>query len=183
MAASSCGEVAACWIRVPTENVKQKMQAGVYPTTRQALSGIIGSKGWRGFYVGYTSTIMREIPFSFIQFPIYETLKKKGAETRGRPLQPFESAFCGSIGGGVSAAITTPFDVIKTHLMIGARRERGAIHWNNRRDSENMAGRGHQHVLPRRCSTDCLDRARGLCILWFVRDREAHAGRESIARG
>jgi solute carrier family 25 S-adenosylmethionine transporter 26 len=119
MAASSCGEVAACWIRVPTENVKQKMQAGVYPTTRQALSGIIGSKGWRGFYVGYTSTIMREIPFSFIQFPIYETLKKKGAETRGRPLQPFESAFCGSIGGGVSAAITTPFDVIKTHLMIG----------------------------------------------------------------
>mmetsp|Transcript_9362 Transcript_9362/g.21787 ORF Transcript_9362/g.21787 Transcript_9362/m.21787 type:complete len:338 (+) Transcript_9362:260-1273(+) len=123
MAASSCGEVVACWIRVPTENVKQKMQAGIYPTTRAALNGIVGSKGWRGFYVGYGSTIMREIPFSFIQFPIYETLKKRGAQHRGRALQPFESALCGSVGGGVSAAITTPFDVIKTHLMIGRDRQ------------------------------------------------------------
>lgn len=35
------GEAAACLVRVPTENVKQKMQAGMYRTTREAVMGII----------------------------------------------------------------------------------------------------------------------------------------------
>ncbi|KAJ1494438.1 Sadenosylmethionine mitochondrial carrier protein pu [Baffinella frigidus] len=109
----------ACLVRVAPVDFSQPVNFS-HLSTFHTLSTF---QGWRGFYVGYGSTIMREIPFSFIQFPIYETLKKRGAQHRGRALQPFESALCGSVGGGVSAAITTPFDVIKTHLMIGRDRQ------------------------------------------------------------
>jgi solute carrier family 25 S-adenosylmethionine transporter 26 len=33
-------------------------------------------KGVAGFYTGYMTTVAREIPFVFIQFPLYEGLKK-----------------------------------------------------------------------------------------------------------
>jgi solute carrier family 25 S-adenosylmethionine transporter 26 len=66
MTASSCGEVAACLVRVPTENIKQKMQAGQYNTTMECIRGV-AKDGPAGFYRGYFTTVAREIPFSFIQ--------------------------------------------------------------------------------------------------------------------
>jgi solute carrier family 25 S-adenosylmethionine transporter 26 len=120
MASSAVGEVAACWIRVPTENIKQKMQAGMYTNTSECLRGIYRQGRVQGFYRGYSATVMREIPFSFIQFPIYEMLKKRWAQWQGSEVVPLQSAVCGSIGGGISAAITTPLDVVKTRMMLGA---------------------------------------------------------------
>jgi solute carrier family 25 S-adenosylmethionine transporter 26 len=60
MASSACGEVAACWIRVPTENIKQKMQAGMYEKTSDCLRAIAktGRVGYSGFYRGYTGNAM-----------------------------------------------------------------------------------------------------------------------------
>lgn len=52
MIASSVGETIACLARVPTENVKQKQQAGVYPTLKTAVKGIHGARGIGGFYMG-----------------------------------------------------------------------------------------------------------------------------------
>jgi len=104
MASSACGEVAACWIRVPTENIKQKMQAGLYNNTTDCLRAIARSGSWgSGFYKGYTATVSREIPFSFIQFPIYETLKKQWSEWQDSEVTPIQSAVCGSIGVSVRA--------------------------------------------------------------------------------
>jgi solute carrier family 25 S-adenosylmethionine transporter 26 len=91
MMSSACGEVAACWIRVPTENVKQKIQAGIYPNLHECIRGISrSSKGYRAFYKGYTATVSREIPFSFIQFPIYETLKKRWSARQGSDVTPIQ---------------------------------------------------------------------------------------------
>src|ERR1700710_2468896 len=41
MLAASLGEVAACAVRVPTEVVKQRAQAGQYPSSVSALRGIL----------------------------------------------------------------------------------------------------------------------------------------------
>jgi solute carrier family 25 (mitochondrial S-adenosylmethionine transporter), member 26 len=99
MASSACGEVTACWIRVPTENIKQKMQVGQYNNTTDCLNAIARSgRAGSGFYKGYTATVSREVPFSFIQFPIYETLKKQWAQWQGSDVTPIQSAVCGSIG-------------------------------------------------------------------------------------
>lgn len=65
----------ACLVRVPTDVVKQKMQAGIDTTTMNIVGTILKTDGVRGFFNGYGITIFREIPFSFIQFPLYEQFK------------------------------------------------------------------------------------------------------------
>jgi len=116
--ASSCGEVAACLFRVPTAVVTQNMQVGAYDSFTQAVSTTYGRGGFGGFYVGYTTTVMREIPFAFIQFPLYEGLKKGWAGLQGEATSPNQGATCGSIAGAIASGITTPLDVAKTRIML-----------------------------------------------------------------
>lgn len=71
MAAASCGEIVACLIRVPVEITKQRRQAllvkpGV--SSFGILYQAFKQEGLaRGVYRGFGTTIMREVPFSFIQ--------------------------------------------------------------------------------------------------------------------
>lgn len=62
---------------------------------------------------------MREIPFSAIQFPLYEGAKKSWGKWQGHPVNSLQAALCGSVCGGFAAAVTTPLDVTKTRLMLG----------------------------------------------------------------
>jgi solute carrier family 25 S-adenosylmethionine transporter 26 len=157
MLAASAGEIAACAVRVPTEVVKQRAQAGQHGGSsvasllhilRQRSSvGVVGV--WRELYRGWGITVMREVPFTILQFPMWEALKAWGRERRvrtGRGLlgdvhvhpvgggregagpvvgevSAAESALYGSISGGVAAAVTTPLDVLKTRVMLSTRRE------------------------------------------------------------
>lgn len=81
--AASCGEVAACTVRVPTAVVTQRMQVGQYATFTEAVTKIAAENGIATFFIGFGTTVAREIPFSFIQFPIYEGLKRAIALMQG----------------------------------------------------------------------------------------------------
>jgi solute carrier family 25 S-adenosylmethionine transporter 26 len=59
---------------------------------------------------------MREIPFSSIQFPIYERLKARSL-IKKRELDIVDSIVNGGLAGGVAAFCTTPCDVVKSKLM------------------------------------------------------------------
>ncbi|KAI8348683.1 mitochondrial carrier domain-containing protein [Mortierella sp. GBAus27b] len=127
MMSASGGEIAACFVRVPTEVVKQRMQTKQYSTTVGALKAIVQNEGILGFYRGYLSTVAREIPFTCIQFPLYEYMKKTFAlATHRSKVDPWEAAICGSIAGGIAAGFTTPLDVVKTRLMLSQRNATGA---------------------------------------------------------
>ncbi|GAA6002881.1 uncharacterized protein JCM10292_001353 [Rhodotorula paludigena] len=136
MLSASSGEVAACLVRVPTEVVKQRTQTG---GSGQSGSGGGGSwavargvwarEGLRGFYRGFGSTVAREIPFTCLQFPLYERLKLFLASPSGLGRSPTgrvsdlaapEAALCGSLAGGVAAGLTTPLDVCKTRIMLAS---------------------------------------------------------------
>lgn len=119
--AASMGEVGACIVRVPTAVVTQRMQVGQYGKFSEAVTKIWAEGGLRSFYVGYGTTVAREIPFSFIQFPIYEKLKKIWAEKQGEECGPIQGATCGSAAGSVAAGLTTPLDVVKTRMMLGVK--------------------------------------------------------------
>lgn len=131
--ASSCGEVAACLVRVPTAVVTQNMQVGRYASLNQALSATYANGGLSAFYVGYGTTVAREIPFSFIQFPIYEFFKKTWSSWQGEETNPLQGATCGSAAGAIASALTTPLDVAKTRIMLeqpgegGIKRYTGAM--------------------------------------------------------
>ena len=115
------------------------MQTSTYGAGHSSLAAaqiLWTSNGIRGFYRGFGITVMREvrissnhvhwldksisqIPFTSIQFPLYELLKLRASGFLGRkPLYAHEAAICGSIAGGFAAAITTPLDVLKTRIML-----------------------------------------------------------------
>ena len=130
MIAASTGEAMACLVRVPTEVLKSKMQttahAGLGETFQLVLKethGSIISSFTGGLYRGYGITLMREIPFAMIQFPIYEQAKLYWGERQRSPVNPVQAALCGSMAGGIAAGLTTPLDVVKTRLMLGADRD------------------------------------------------------------
>ncbi|XP_042084206.1 S-adenosylmethionine mitochondrial carrier protein isoform X2 [Haplochromis burtoni] len=83
MLAASLGEVVACLIRVPTEVVKQRAQASLSSSTYNILLATLREEGVRGLYRGYGSTVLREIPFSLVQFPLWEYLKAGSTTASG----------------------------------------------------------------------------------------------------
>ncbi|GAA5834493.1 hypothetical protein JCM3766R1_005228 [Sporobolomyces carnicolor] len=134
MLSASGGEIAACMIRVPTEVVKQRSQTNT--VKGQNGSWVVAKQVWttaglRGFYRGFGSTVAREIPFTCLQFPLYERLKlvlaqHRTTSQRVSDLPAYEAALCGSLAGGVAAGLTTPLDVVKTRIMLGQNRSANA---------------------------------------------------------
>ncbi|CAI5688628.1 mitochondrial S-adenosylmethionine carrier protein [Oreochromis niloticus] len=118
MLAASLGEVVACLIRVPTEVVKQRAQASLSSSTYSILLATLREEGVRGLYRGYGSTVLREIPFSLVQFPLWEYLKTLWSSRQGHTLYSWQSAVCGAVAGAVAAFVTTPLDVAKTRIML-----------------------------------------------------------------
>lgn len=122
MAAACCGEIIACLIRVPVEIAKQRRQAMLVKSETssfQLLYQAFKNEGLtKGLYRGFGTTIMREVPFSLIQFPLWEYLKTQWEPATGLSLTPVSVAVCGAISGGIAAGLTTPLDVIKTRIML-----------------------------------------------------------------
>ncbi|NWT87947.1 SAMC protein, partial [Lanius ludovicianus] len=118
MVAASLGEVVACLIRVPSEVVKQRAQVSPSSSTLRILSHTLYHEGIQGLYRGYKSTVLREIPFSLVQFPLWESLKDLWSWKQGHVVDSWQSAVCGAFAGGFAAAVTTPLDVAKTRIML-----------------------------------------------------------------
>jgi solute carrier family 25 S-adenosylmethionine transporter 26 len=159
--ASSLGEIAACAVRVPTEVIKQRAQAGLFggssllalkdilslrhaaptsTTTTTTTSTPPAKRGYsqvfRELYRGAGITIAREIPFTVLQFTMWESMKEaygkrylRTAETASSiaetQIPASTSAMFGSVAGAIAAGLTTPLDVIKTRVMLARRGDGG----------------------------------------------------------
>mmetsp|Transcript_15611 Transcript_15611/g.20346 ORF Transcript_15611/g.20346 Transcript_15611/m.20346 type:complete len:291 (-) Transcript_15611:299-1171(-) len=131
MTAASAGEFMACLVRVPTEVVKARMQTArtklsmvdtIRTILNEPLSGASSKPaGLSGLYRGFGITLMREIPFSMIQFPLYERGKVLYSDTfnNGQGCSLLAAASCGSFSGAIAGGLTTPLDVLKTRHMLG----------------------------------------------------------------
>uniref|UniRef100_A0A4W3HX10 Mitochondrial S-adenosylmethionine carrier protein n=1 Tax=Callorhinchus milii TaxID=7868 RepID=A0A4W3HX10_CALMI len=118
MVGASVGEVVGCLIRVPTELVKQRTQACPTSSSYKIFLETVKQEGFFGLYRGYGSTVLREIPFSLIQLPLWESLKVLWSRKQNHVVNSWQSAVCGAFAGGVAGAITTPLDVAKTRIML-----------------------------------------------------------------
>ncbi|CAD6224714.1 GSCOCG00005516001-RA-CDS [Cotesia congregata] len=111
MGGACAAELMACLVKVPVEVLKQRRQAlltDAYP----AILGI------RTLYRGYGITLLRDLPFGIFQMPLWDFLKLSWKNKMQRDCTPLEGAIAGAFAGSTSAALTTPFDVIKTRIML-----------------------------------------------------------------
>uniref|UniRef100_A0A0V0J314 S-adenosylmethionine mitochondrial carrier protein n=1 Tax=Schistocephalus solidus TaxID=70667 RepID=A0A0V0J314_SCHSO len=139
MVGAGAGEITSLILRVPFENVKQRTQSRPHLSVYYVASEIVQVEGWRGLYRGFLSTMLRELPCSLIQFPVWEFTKKLFAVhnrsklpclctsvdvssdasiLRTENLTKSQFAFCGFVAGAVAGAVTTPVDVAKTRIML-----------------------------------------------------------------
>ncbi|VDN12344.1 unnamed protein product [Dibothriocephalus latus] len=134
MIAASLGEIAACVVRVPCEVVKQRAQHRPHLSISSIISKSLKNEGIGGLYRGYLSTIFRELPFSLIQYPVWELLKRglekhnrrHGTTPDGR-LTAGQFALCGALAGAIAGGCTTPLDVIKTRIMLAEVSSRASL--------------------------------------------------------
>ncbi|OKP10583.1 hypothetical protein PENSUB_3886 [Penicillium subrubescens] len=155
--ASSLGEISACAVRVPTEVIKQRAQAGLFggssllalkdilslrhavPESQTTTGGAPVKRGYgqviRELYRGAGITIAREIPFTVLQFTMWESMKatyaqrylrrEEGTSIKESQIPASTSAMFGSVAGAIAAGLTTPLDVIKTRVMLARRGDGG----------------------------------------------------------
>ncbi|KAI0492146.1 hypothetical protein KFK09_026412 [Dendrobium nobile] len=116
LTAGAIGGAASSLIRVPTEVVKQRMQTRQFNSASDAVRLILAKEGFRGLYAGYSSFLLRDIPFDAIQFCIYEQLRI-GYRVAVSLLVLLLFVLWEQHVCAITGAITTPLDVLKTRLM------------------------------------------------------------------
>mmetsp|Transcript_7218 Transcript_7218/g.13008 ORF Transcript_7218/g.13008 Transcript_7218/m.13008 type:complete len:311 (-) Transcript_7218:14-946(-) len=105
-------------IIVPGEVLKQRLQAEVYPSLRQGIVQMWSTQGIRGFYQGYPAMIARDVPYTMLEFGLYNRLKAIMRKYIGRDsLDAQQELVLAGVSGGITGFLTTPLDVIKTKLM------------------------------------------------------------------
>ena len=72
------------------------------------------NEGLGAFYVSYPTTLSMTIPFTAIQFIVYESMMTAVNPTR--EYNPYSHCGSGAAAGAIAAAFTTPMDVVKTLL-------------------------------------------------------------------
>ena len=112
----------------PLELVRTKMQSQKMPWSQviRCVRDLVTTQGVRGLWNGYTATLLRDVPFSALYWPLYESTRdslRRWAAIRERrslyTLTVQENSFLinfvsGALAGSVASTITLPFDVIKT---------------------------------------------------------------------
>lgn len=121
MAAAAVGELASAGVRVPFEIVKQQMQAKLFTSYPDAIRSVVHTMGLGGVLRSYVSLVSREVPFSLLQYPLYEYFKLQ-LTGNAEATPSWRVSLAGSLAGGIAAAITTPLDVAKTRVMLSGER-------------------------------------------------------------
>jgi len=116
----------AIWL-TPSEIVKQRLQAGSGTSAVAVIKSVYAQGGMGGFYSGITGLLARDLPYRAMQLPMYEVARELYTEKYclNRDIQPHEAMILGATVGMLAAALTTPFDVVKSRMMVGSASGKG----------------------------------------------------------
>lgn len=172
--ASCTAEMVSCLMLTPAEVLKQNAQmvntaqAGRdsavkrnnVTAMRQVLVKFKGHP-WR-LWSGYTALVGRNLPFTGLQFPLFEYVRshvidwwrrrkgnlagRKGGRYSEQTEQLIERAgltgLSASVSGTVASFVTTPIDVVKTRLMLSATDSAGSGGYDARSKSTKRPTKG-----------------------------------------
>ncbi|KAF4122950.1 solute carrier family 25 (mitochondrial S-adenosylmethionine transporter), member 26 [Geosmithia morbida] len=142
-AASAVAEMASCMVIAPAEVIKQNAQmvrkrdsggGSRDSSSLRALRQLGGLGAPRRLFTGYTALVARNLPFTALQFPMFEHIRARMWERRHRggeasgPAGLLETGVISGVSAGgagaVAAFITTPSDVVKTRMMLSAGQDK-----------------------------------------------------------
>ncbi|XP_061688202.1 solute carrier family 25 member 55a isoform X2 [Syngnathoides biaculeatus] len=82
----------------------------------QIAKELLRTQGIRGLYKGLGATLLRDVPFSVVYFPLFANLNRLGQPSADQA-SPFYWAFLsGCAAGSTAAVVVNPCDVVKTRL-------------------------------------------------------------------
>lgn len=133
LTAGLIGDFVSSIVYVPSEVLKSRLQlqgrynnahfySGYnYKNLRHAIKTIVQEEGWGTLYFGYKATLVRDLPFSALQFTFYEKFRQWAFILEGKlvhkdDITVINEIITGAAAGGLAGIITTPLDVIKTRL-------------------------------------------------------------------
>ncbi|XP_021565834.1 mitochondrial glutamate carrier 2 [Carlito syrichta] len=110
--AGMCQVVVTC----PMEMLKIQLQDAGRSETGSGSSQLLRTQGLAGLYKGLGATLLRDIPFSIIYFPLFANLNGLGFNPRTGKAPFAHSFMAGCVAGSVAAVAVTPLDVLKTRI-------------------------------------------------------------------
>jgi len=114
--AGASATVASDALMNPFDVIKQRMQVhkSEFRSAFTCARTVYAKEGLTAFYISYPTTLTMTVPFTAVQFTVYEQLKKwlnpSGVYSPGTHM------ISGGLAGAVAGAVTTPLDVAKTIL-------------------------------------------------------------------
>ena len=121
--------------------IKQNMQLLSYGKPYESVREIWRIRGVKGFYAGYLPLLFRELPFSFIQLPVFEffqrllqrievyTTKVKNRLRKYEEKVRVKTILSGGMAGMIAGLLITPCDVIKMRMMTNTVKEYKVKPW------------------------------------------------------
>jgi hypothetical protein len=122
-------DLAASPLYVPSEVLKTRLQlqgrynnpyfnSGYnYRGTVHAIRSIYRLEGFSALFYGYKATLVRDLPFSALQFAFYEQEQKLAKAWVGqRDIGLGLEILTGASAGGMAGVLTCPLDVVKTRI-------------------------------------------------------------------
>ncbi|XP_036443072.1 mitochondrial glutamate carrier 1 [Colossoma macropomum] len=85
-------------------------------TGLQITKELLRSRGISGLYKGLGATLLRDVPFSIIYFPLFANLNDLGKGGVEGPAPFYCSFLSGCLAGSTAAVAVNPVDVVKTRL-------------------------------------------------------------------
>lgn len=126
-------------LKIQLQDAGRVQSAGAAPKKISATAiaiELIKSKGIVGLYRGTAATMLRDVSFSVIYFPLFANLNALGPRRQDRPEESvfWASFLAGCVAGSIAAASVNPIDVVKTRLQTLKRAE-GEQHYAGIRDA------------------------------------------------
>eukprot|EP00929_Paragymnodinium_shiwhaense_P004019 TRINITY_DN104729_c0_g1_i1.p1 TRINITY_DN104729_c0_g1~~TRINITY_DN104729_c0_g1_i1.p1 ORF type:complete len:337 (-),score=71.14 TRINITY_DN104729_c0_g1_i1:150-1127(-) len=181
----------ASLVGVPADTLKKRLlvsreAAAKSYGVREAASQIYKDGGWRGFFVGTSANVTKDLPFAAIKLAAYEMMgsaymsfKQRSGHGHGQVLSPTESSAIGAASGGIVAVATTPLDVVNTWLKSG-RLEPGT---SMQRAAWHIVESGGVTALFRGAALRVALTGLGSSIFWWVHShvKTAFAGADALS--
>uniref|UniRef100_A0A8D0B3U7 Mitochondrial glutamate carrier 2 n=1 Tax=Salvator merianae TaxID=96440 RepID=A0A8D0B3U7_SALMN len=86
------------------------------PSATMIARDLLHTQGLAGLYKGLGATLLRDVPFSIIYFPLFANINQLGQKNPEDKASFLHSFMAGCVAGSVAAVAVTPLDVLKTRI-------------------------------------------------------------------